>query len=106
MLVQRKEDSMAEDTDTVHGRSLLSHVRFSKKMRPLLLVAMIVLSIIVVSLHAVGGMVLLETGLGGFSHSPIAYVAIGLFLVVTVFKLKHLVGDIHRKRKTEGERKD
>ena len=90
---------MAEDTDTVHGHSLLSHVRFSKQMRPLLLVAMILLSIIVVSLHAVGGMVLLETGLGGFSlYRPITYVAIGLFLVFTVFKLKHLVGVIRRKR--------
>ncbi len=75
----------------------------TKKMRLLLSVAILLLSIIVLSLHAVGGIVLLKAGLGGFSvHNPIAYVLIGLSLVVAVFKLKHMVGVMHRKEKREG----
>src|SRR6266496_3523478 len=112
---------MAEDHPTSHGRSLLNHLRRSikqeagvmehhdlanretKKLRPLLLVAIMLLSIIVISLHAVGGILLLKTGLGSFSlHNPIVYVLIGLSLVVAVFKLKHVVGFIHRKEKREG----
>jgi hydrogenase-4 membrane subunit HyfE len=112
---------MAEDHHTSHRRSLLSHLRRSmkrvsgamehqdlangetKKMRPLLPIAILLLSIIVVSLHAVGGIVLLKTGLGTFSlHNPIAYVLIGLSLIVAVFKLKHMVGVMHRREKREG----
>jgi uncharacterized membrane protein YuzA (DUF378 family) len=112
---------MAEDHHTSHRRSLLSHLRRSmkresgsmehhdlasgetKKMRLLLPVAILLLSISVLSLHAVGGIVLLKAGLGGFSvHNPIAYVLIGLSLVVAVFKLKHMVGVMHRKEKREG----
>ena len=95
---------MAEDKDILHGHSLLNHLRRSKKMRPLLLLAIVLLSIIVVSLHAVGGIILLKTGLGGFSlHNPIAYVLIGLSLVVAVFKLKHAVGVMHRRQAGAGK---
>ncbi len=74
-----------------------------RKIRPLLLVASIPLIIIVVSLHAVGGIVLLKTGLGDFSvHNPIAYALIGLPVVFAIFKLKHVVGVVHRKNKVDG----
>ena len=68
---------------------------------------MIVLSITVVGLHVVGGLVLLRTGLEGFSlPGPLAYVVIGLFAVVAVFKLKHVVGAMHRKEKREDAGED
>ena len=74
-------------------------------MRLLLLVASMLLIIIVVGLHAVGGIVLLKTGLGDFSvHNPLGYILIGLSLVFAVFKLKHIVGVIHRKNKGERRR--
>jgi hypothetical protein len=113
---------MAEDNHTSQGRSLLNHLRLAmkrgsgimehdlanaetKKIWLLLLVASILLIIIVVSLHAVGGILLLKTGLAGFSvHNPIAYVLIGLSLVFAVFKLKYVVGFMHRKEKREGAR--
>ena len=76
--------------------------RETRKLRPLLLAAMIVLSITVIGLHAVGGMLLLKTNLGGLSiDNPLAYVLIGLALVVAVLKLKHVVGFMHRKEKRE-----
>jgi len=114
---------MAEDNHTSHGRSLLNHLRLpmkresgiiehyhlangeTKKMWLLLPVASMLLIIIVVSLHAVGGILLLKTGLAGFSvHNPIAYVLIGLCLVFAVFKLRHVVGFMHRKDEREGAR--
>jgi hypothetical protein len=112
---------MAEDNHTSHGRSLLNHLRRSlkresgimehhdlanaetKKLRLLLPIAIMLLIIIAVSLHAVGGFLLLKTGLDGFPvHNPIAYILIGLSLVFAVFKLKHVVGFIHRKEKRDG----
>src|SRR5262245_50630069 len=109
---------MAEDHGTSHGRSPLNHLRRSikresgiteldhpanretKKLRLLLPAAIILLMIVAISLHAVGGMLLLQTGLAGFSiHNPIAYILIGVSLVFAVFKLKHVVGFIHRKEK-------
>jgi hydrogenase-4 membrane subunit HyfE len=113
---------MAEDHHTSHSRSLLNHLRLSmkresgvmehdlanaetKKMRPLLLVASMLLIVLVVSLHAFGGILLLKTGLGGFSvHNPIAYVLNGLCLVFAVFTLRHVVGFMHRKEKRESAR--
>jgi hydrogenase-4 membrane subunit HyfE len=111
---------MAEDHHASHGHSLLNHLRRSVKreagvmehpdlangkstrMRPLLPIAILLLSIIVISLHGVGGFVLLKAGLGGLSlHDPLAYVLIGLFLVLAVLKLKHVVGFMHRKEKRE-----
>jgi hypothetical protein len=75
----------------------------TKNMRPFLPFAMLLLSIIIMSLHAAGGIVLLRTGLGGYSlHNPLAYVLIGVSLVVAVFKLKHMMGFMRRKEKSEG----
>ena len=86
MLTQRHEDSIAEDQHAAHDRSLLNQLRRSKqrepggmephdyvnratkKRRPVLLAAIILLSILVVSLHALGGMLLLKTGLGESNH--------------------------------------
>jgi hypothetical protein len=66
-----------------------------------------VLSITVVGLHAVGGLVLLKTGLEGLSlQGPLAYVVIGLMLVFAVLKLKHVVGAMHRKEKREDAGED
>ena len=71
-----------------------------KRMRPLLLVATVVMIIIAVNLHAVGAILLSKTGFGVFSLSnPISYVLIGLFFVAAMFKLKHLLGFMHRKEK-------
>jgi len=71
-----------------------------KRMRPLLLVATVVMIIVAVSLHAVGAVLLSQTGFGAFSlNNPISYVLIGLFFVVAMFKLKHLFGFMHRKEK-------
>jgi hypothetical protein len=71
-----------------------------KRMRPFLLVAMVLLIIIVVSLHAVGAISFSKTGFGAFSlNNPIFYVLIGLFLAFVPFKLKHLLGLLHRKEK-------
>ena len=80
--------------------------RAATKLRPLFLPGIIVLSITVVGLHVVGGLVLLKTGLSGLAlQSPLAYVVIGLMLVVAVLKLTHVVGMMHRKekRKDAGE---
>src|SRR5262245_6954972 len=109
---------MAEDHHTGHGRSLLNHLRHSvkresgvmehqvlatsetRKLRPLRLLAIALWSSIVGSLHAIGGMIFVKTGLGGFAlYNPIVYVLIGLSLVIVVFKLKHMIGLIHRKKK-------
>jgi hypothetical protein len=76
-------------------------------LRPLLLPAIIVLSITVVGLHVVGGLVLLKTGLSGLSlQGPLAYVVIGLMLVFAVLKLTHVVGAMHRKEKREDAGED
>jgi hypothetical protein len=49
----------------------------------------------------------LRTGLGGFSlPGPVAYVVIGLFIVIAVLKLTHVVGAMHRKEKREDARED
>ena len=75
----------------------------TKNMLSLLPTAGLLLSILVISLHAASGIVLLNTGLNGFSlHNPLAYVLIGVSLVVAVFKLKHMVGFMRRKEKREG----
>ncbi|HEU5101184.1 MAG TPA: hypothetical protein VFU22_19305 [Roseiflexaceae bacterium] len=109
---------MAEDRQTSHVRSSLNHFRLpikrksgllahndlanhgTKRLRPLLLAAMILLSIIILSLHAVGGIVLLKTGFGAFSlHNPIAYLLIGLSLIIALFKLNHVVGFMRRRKR-------
>jgi uncharacterized membrane protein YuzA (DUF378 family) len=109
---------MAEDKGAARGRSLLNHSRRSvkresgiigrhdpvnretKKKRPLLLVGMIVLSIIAISAHAIGGIFLFRTGLGSLSlHNPIVYVLIGLAVVFAVFKLRHVASFMHRREK-------
>jgi ferredoxin-NADP reductase len=71
-----------------------------KRMRPLLLVAMVLLIIVVVSLHAVGAISLSKTSFGAFSlNNSIFYVLIGLFFAFVLFKFKHLLGLLHRKEK-------
>jgi uncharacterized membrane protein YuzA (DUF378 family) len=90
----KRESGVMEHPDLANGKT--------KQMRPLLLAAIMLLSIIVVSVHAVGGMLLLKTGFGAISlHNPIAYVLIGLSLVFGVFKLRHVVGFMHRKERRE-----
>jgi len=123
-LAQRHEGPITDDHHTSHRHFPLKFVRLTrqrasgamersglptrttKKLRPLLLAAMIVFSIAAVGLHVVGGLVLLKTGLGGLSLSrPLAYLLIGLFAIVAGLKLKHVVGVMHRKekRKDAGE---
>src|SRR5262245_18403244 len=111
---------MGQDHHTSHARSLLNHLRPSmkresggtqyhdrvhgeaKRMRLFLPIVGLLLGIVVISLHAAGGLFLLKTGLDGFSlHNPLASVLIGLSLVLAVFKLKHVVV-MHTKQKTEG----
>jgi hypothetical protein len=66
-----------------------------------------VLGITVVGLHAVGGFLLLKTGLGGLSlPGSLAYVLGGLMLVFAVLKLKHVVGVMHREEKRKGAGED
>jgi hypothetical protein len=90
----QRASGVTEHPDLVH--------RARKRWRPLLLAAVIVLSIAVAGLHVVGGLVLLKTGLGGLSlQGPLAYIVIGLMLVVAVLKLTHVVGMMHRKEKRE-----
>jgi ferredoxin-NADP reductase len=75
----------------------------TKRLQPLLLVAIVLMIIVAVSLHAVGGIFLLETGFGAFSlHNPISYVMVGMFFVIAMFKLKHLVGFMRRRRAAAG----
>ena len=124
-MTQRHDDSTAQDRHTSHHRALLKYARLPvqrasgvtehpdlvfrarERLRPLLLPAIIVLSITVVGLHAVGGLVLLKTGLEGLSlQGPLAYVVIGLMLVFAVLKLKHVVGAMHRKEKREDAGED
>ena len=119
-MAERHKDATAENHRTPHRRSLLKYVRLTrqrasggmehrgltnratKKLRPLLLATMIVLSIAVVGLHVIGGFALLKTGMSGLSlRDPLAYVMIGLFAVVAILKLTHVVGVMHRKEKRE-----
>jgi hypothetical protein len=121
---RRKEGTVAENHHTSHARALLNHLRHAAKRGPgdpehhdrsigepkerrlLLLAALLVLIISAVSLHVVGGVFLMKAGLGMFSfRNPIALVLIGLSLVVGVFKLKHIVGLLHWKRKAKGSTK-
>lgn len=64
-----------------------------------MLAATIVLIAVAVGLHVVGGVVLLNTGFSAISlHSPIAYVLMGLLLVLAALKLKHAMGMIRGKK--------
>ena len=65
------------------------------------LIAIVFMIIVVVILHAAAAISLSETGFGAFLlHNPISYVMIGVMLVVMFkFKLKYLLGFIHRKEK-------
>ena len=124
-MTQKQEDSAAQGRRTSHHRALLKHARLpvqrasgvtehpdlvhraGGRLRPLLLPTMIVLSITVVGLHVVGGLVLLKTGLSGLSlQGPLVYVVLGLFIVVAVLKLTHVVGVMHRKEKREDAGED
>jgi len=81
------------------GQQDMTHTN-KKRMRPLLLVAMVLLIIVVVNLHAVSAIFLSTTGFGAFSlNNPIIYVLIGVFLVFVLFKFRHLLGLLHRKKK-------
>jgi ferredoxin-NADP reductase len=63
------------------------------------LIAIVVMIIGAVLLHATAVISLSITGLGAsLLHNPISYVMIGLMLVV-MFKLKHVLGFKHRKEK-------
>jgi hypothetical protein len=116
---------MDEHHHISHARALLNHLRHAakrgprdpehhdrsmgepKKRWPLLLAGLLVLIIITLGLHAVGGMLLVKTSLGSFSiHNPIAVVLMGLSLVVGVFKLKHIVSLLHRKKQARGSAKE
>lgn len=62
---------------------------------------MVLMVIAVVNLHAVIPILLAKTGFGAFSlNNPIFSVLIGLLFVFTLFKLKHLWGFLHRKKKS------
>jgi ferredoxin-NADP reductase len=85
--------------DEPMGQRDMTHSK-KKRMRPLLLVAMVVLIIAVVTLHAVGAIFLSQTSFGAFSlTNPIFYVLIGLVFVFVLFKLWHLSSLLHRKGK-------
>jgi len=82
------------------GRHDMTHSN-RKRMGPLLLVAMVLLIVIMVSLHAVGAISLFKTGFGAFSlNNPIFYVPMGGLVVVAIlFKFRHVSGFLHRKGK-------
>ncbi len=85
-LAQKKENSMFQ------------------RMRPLLIVAMVLLIIGAASLHAVGAIFLSKIDFGAFSlNNPIFYVVIGLLFILAMFKLKHLLGFLHRKEKPSAQ---
>ena len=81
------------------GQHDMTHSK-KKRMRPLLLVAIVLMIIVAINLHAVGAIFLSKTGSGAFSlNNPIFYVLIGLFFAFVLFKLKHVLGLLHRKEK-------
>lgn len=105
MLTDKKEAPLAEHHHASHSRHLLKHLRRSMKresgdrerhsetkpLRPALLAAIILLVVLLVGVHVVGGMLLLRSGLGSLSlENPIAYGLLGLVLVTVVFKLRHM----------------
>ena len=68
--------------------------------RPPWRVALVVLLIAGVGLHAIGVIVVSKVGLGIVSpNSPILYILIGVVLAGVLFKLKHVVGMLHRRTK-------
>lgn len=75
------------------------------RMRPLLLVAIVLLIIVAVSLHVVGAMFLFKGGFDARSlDNPLSYVLIGLFVVFAIFKLTYLLGHMHtHKPQAAGE---
>jgi len=85
--------------DGPRGQHDMTHSN-NRRIRPLLLVAMVVLIIIVVNLHAMSAISLFTTGFGAFSlNNPILYILMGLFLVIVLFKFKHVSGFLYRKKK-------
>lgn len=79
-------------------------MRHLKSMRPLTLAAVVLMIIVAISLHAVGGLLLWQTGLETFSlHSPLTYIMIGALVVLAIFKLKHVLGFIRRKHHSRHE---
>src|SRR5712692_4684555 len=68
--------------------------------RPVLLVAIVLAILVVVILHVGAAISLVKSGLGeSLLTTPIFYVMIGLMLVVAPFKVKHVMGFMHRKKK-------
>jgi hypothetical protein len=117
-LTQKHEDSLAEHQQRSHHRALLNHFRLpilrssgtldqhdpgnhgTKRLRPLGLAAIILLSIVILSLHAIGGVVLLKIGPGAFSwRSPIADLLIGFVFIIALFKLKYVVSFLRRRKR-------
>jgi ferredoxin-NADP reductase len=84
------------------GQHDMTHAK-KKRVGPLLLVAVVLLIIIMVSIHAFGAIALSKMVFGTFSlNNPFLYVLIGLFLAivllkVALFKFKPLSGLLHRK---------
>lgn len=67
--------------------------------RPLWRVALVVLLIVGVGLHAIGVIAVSPVGLGIVSaNSPILYILIGIVLVGLLFKLMHVVGLLHKRK--------
>jgi ferredoxin-NADP reductase len=81
----------------IMGHHDVTHSK-QKRMRPLMLVAIVLMIIVAVNLHAIVPILLSKTGFFAFSlKNPIFYGMIGLFIVFDLFKLKHLLGFIRRK---------
>ena len=67
--------------------------------------ALVVLLIVGVGLHAIGVIVVSKAGLEIVSvTSPILYILIGIVLVGVLFKLMHVIGLLHKRR--EGSARD
>lgn len=80
------------------GRHDATHSK--KRMRPLLIVALVLMIIVAVNLHAVGIIFLSKIDFGAFSlNNPIFSAVIGLFFAFALFKLKHVLSFLHRKKK-------
>jgi len=84
-----------------HGSMSRHDATHSKKrMRPLLIVAMVLMIIVAVNLHTVGIIFLSKIDFSAFSlNNPLFSVVIGLFFVFALFKLKYVLSFLHRKKK-------
>ena len=62
------------------------------------LIAIVLVIIVAVALHAAAAILLSKTGFGApLLHNPISYLAIG-FMLVVMFMLKYSLGFMHRRR--------